>query len=308
MPILVLLLLALASGLLIALVVRSARAGEGRHGRGRRCGRARGRGQRPADLVARADRSRAATGLALTVAVGADDRRRPRDRRAGVPGPRQRDAGLDRLERGRSGATSTRREFSTQRARTASPISATADRPVLAVAGARLRATGAPEPLLVPFMLAVFVGEQAHHERDQGSGRPRPADAEPDRRDARPVVPERSLVDRRVVLRCARADLAAAAARACAPCWRALAGAIAVAVACSRVLLDVHWLSDVIAGLFLGWAWFALCAIAFGGRRLQLRASRWSGGRRGRRDSETDAGPAGRRRCNSARSLGNAGP
>ena len=34
----------------------------------------------------------------------------------------------------------------------------------------------------------------------------------------------------------------------------ALAAGIAVAVAGSRVLLDVHWLSDVIAGLALGWA------------------------------------------------------
>jgi undecaprenyl-diphosphatase len=49
--------------------------------------------------------------------------------------------------------------------------------------------------------------------------------------------------------------------------------AIAVAVACSRVLLDVHWVSDVIAGLFLGWAWFALCAIAFGGRLLRFGAT-----------------------------------
>jgi membrane-associated phospholipid phosphatase len=48
------------------------------------------------------------------------------------------------------------------------------------------------------------------------------------------------------------------------------AGGIAVAVASSRVLLDVHWLSDVVAGLMLGWAWFALCAIAFGGRRLNF--------------------------------------
>jgi membrane-associated phospholipid phosphatase len=48
------------------------------------------------------------------------------------------------------------------------------------------------------------------------------------------------------------------------------AGAIAVAVASSRVLLDVHWLSDVIAGVMLGWAWFALCAVAFGGRRLRF--------------------------------------
>ena len=45
------------------------------------------------------------------------------------------------------------------------------------------------------------------------------------------------------------------------------AAGIAVAVACTRVLLDVHWLTDTIAGLFLGWAWFAACSIAFGGRR-----------------------------------------
>jgi undecaprenyl-diphosphatase len=48
------------------------------------------------------------------------------------------------------------------------------------------------------------------------------------------------------------------------------AGGIAVAVASSRVLLDVHWLSDVIAGVLVGWAWFALCAVAFGGRRLDF--------------------------------------
>jgi membrane-associated phospholipid phosphatase len=40
---------------------------------------------------------------------------------------------------------------------------------------------------------------------------------------------------------------------------------IAVAVACSRVMLDLHWTSDVVAGLALGWGWFAACAIAFGG-------------------------------------------
>jgi membrane-associated phospholipid phosphatase len=56
----------------------------------------------------------------------------------------------------------------------------------------------------------------------------------------------------------------------------ALAGgavAVAVAVAVSRVLLDVHWVSDVVAGLALGWAWFAVCAIAFGGRLLRFGAS-----------------------------------
>ena len=59
--------------------------------------------------------------------------------------------------------------------------------------------------------------------------------------------------------------------------WRhlaiAVAVALAVAVAGSRVLLDLHWLSDVVGGLSLGWAWFALCAVVFGGRLLRPTAA-----------------------------------
>ena len=64
--------------------------------------------------------------------------------------------------------------------------------------------------------------------------------------------------------------------------WPLLAGlavGIAVAVAGSRVLLDVHWLTDVLGGLALGWAWFAACAIAFGGRLLRFGASAEAAGR-----------------------------
>lgn len=52
-----------------------------------------------------------------------------------------------------------------------------------------------------------------------------------------------------------------------------LAVATAAAVAASRVLLDVHWFSDVIGGLALGWGWFALCAAVFGGRLLRPTAA-----------------------------------
>ena len=48
--------------------------------------------------------------------------------------------------------------------------------------------------------------------------------------------------------------------------------AIACAVASSRVLLGLHWFSDVLGGLALGWAWFAIVTLAFGGRLLRFGA------------------------------------
>jgi undecaprenyl-diphosphatase len=69
---------------------------------------------------------------------------------------------------------------------------------------------------------------------------------------------------------------------------------LVVMVAGSRVLLDVHWLSDVIAGLALGFAWVSICAIAFGGRLLELGATADEAARAMRENIDADpaASPA----------------
>jgi membrane-associated phospholipid phosphatase len=45
---------------------------------------------------------------------------------------------------------------------------------------------------------------------------------------------------------------------------------VSVAVAASRVLLGVHWFTDVFGGIAIGWIWFTVISIAFGGRILRF--------------------------------------
>ncbi len=57
--------------------------------------------------------------------------------------------------------------------------------------------------------------------------------------------------------------------------WLAGAAALlAMMIAATRALLGVHWLTDVIAGVAVGWGWFTVCAIVFGGRIMRFGAVR----------------------------------
>lgn len=68
---------------------------------------------------------------------------------------------------------------------------------------------------------------------------------------------------------------------------RHLAAAFAVLVAgivaATRIVLGAHWLTDVVAGVAVGWTWFVVVTVLFGGRLLRFgepseRAARTAGG------------------------------
>lgn len=162
--------------------------------------------------------------------------------------------------------------LSTQGLTAVTTLASTAGVTVLAMVLAVVELTRLRSRWLVPFLLVVTLGDAIVTNLIKAAmDRARPA-FNPEAAHLGPSFPSGHSST-------AAAFFAAAALllsrRRSRPTRAALVGAavgLAVAVACSRVLLDFHWVSDVIAGLALGWAWFAVSAIAFGGRMLEFGA------------------------------------
>lgn len=274
MPFLALLVIALGAGLLVALAAwLMPLPAQGRHAASRAAGESVGRALRKRERLLRSLRTRfdpaAATGLALTVGalfiVSAGIV-------LGLLAYLVRtESGLHRVDvsAGQWGVDHAT-ELSTDLLQLTTHLGDTVVVASLAVVLAIVESVRRPNRWLVPYLGLVVIGQNLlTNGLKEVLDRVRPA-FNPVAATLGPSFPSGHTA-------AAAAFYAAAAlvlGRGRGPLPRALlaggAAALAVAVACTRVLLGVHWLTDVVGGLALGWAWFALCSIAFGGRLLRF--------------------------------------
>jgi len=144
--------------------------------------------------------------------------------------------------------------------------------PILAVVLAALEHRRLPSRWIVPFLAVVLVGETLlSNGLKLVLDRVRPAFV-PVAASLGPSFPSGHSTTAAAFFAAAALLVGRRRSRKSRTVLTGVAVGLAVAVAGSRVLLDVHWLSDVIAGLLLGWAWFCACSIAFGGRLLEFGA------------------------------------
>jgi undecaprenyl-diphosphatase len=120
------------------------------------------------------------------------------------------------------------------------------------------------------FLAAVLVGQELLQRLlKQAIGRPRPS-LEPVAATLGPAFPSGHSATAAAFYAGAALLLARRCPRRSQSRILAAGVALGVVVAATRVLLAVHWASDVAGGLALGWTWLAVCtlvALRTGGRR-----------------------------------------
>jgi undecaprenyl-diphosphatase len=128
-----------------------------------------------------------------------------------------------------------------------------------------------PNRLLAPFLIVAVLGDELLTVLIKGFvGRVRPT-LNPIAASLGPSFPSGHASTAAAFYAAAALLLARGRGRQTSSLIAGAAIAIIAAVATSRVFLDVHWLSDVIGGVALGWAWCALCALASRGRLFSFR-------------------------------------
>ncbi len=126
------------------------------------------------------------------------------------------------------------------------------------------------KPSIPLFVTTVILGQVLISNTIKIDHRPRPAGAASAHGLHGDVVPERAYDRRGGHLSGVALVLGIGSSPRARAALGGVAVSIAVAVGCTRVLLGVHWFSDVLAGLVIGWSWFGICAVAFGGRLLRF--------------------------------------
>jgi len=111
--------------------------------------------------------------------------------------------------------------------------------------------------------------------RDQGHRRPRPPEPAEADRVLGSVVPVRARDGRRRDLRRVRVAPGPGRSPRAKALLAALAVGAAVLISATRVMLGVHWLTDVVAGLLLGWTWFVIYVDRIRWASAPLRRPRW---------------------------------
>lgn len=140
---------------------------------------------------------------------------------------------------------------------------------ILGVALAAAETTRTRNPWIVPFLVAAVGGEELlTRVLKQLVDRPRPA-FDPAAATLGPAFPSGHSANAAAFYAAAALLLARGRGRVVRASLAGAAVALPVAVAVSRVFLEVHWVTDVIGGLALGSAWLVVCRFTFGDHRLR---------------------------------------